>query len=315
MVCFFEGPNLPSSINGAIPTFGVNPSNTNFLAATGSFTNRKDEICTFPKSYTGNKDGENTITPYIMGDFVTRGATARATLPCKGLNGAKTYTSFQCPQVTYNRMAQGTFTMFFVAPTGPEFKPYVFAVSSPTTATDYVYETAISSTTLAPAPTITNFITQTSGTSTITITLSPEPSTTVTDTAYSATVPTTVFQTLAGRTETIFESSTTTTTISREGQPSSTTTETEYTGASVTTEYSTAMIKLSIEHLFYHIYVRFFHFHFHIHIHFYVRILHSFRINLFHSDHYFHQYEYGVFDVDHFLNNFGYSNPSGMPWL
>ncbi|GME38096.1 hypothetical protein GTA08_BOTSDO10064 [Neofusicoccum parvum] len=219
MVCFFEGPNLPSSINGAIPTFGVNPSNTNFLAATGSFTNKKDEICTFPKSYTGNKDGENTITPYIMGDFVTRGATARATLPCKGLNGAKTYTSFQCPQVTYNRMAQGTFTMFFVAPTGPEFKPYVFAVSSPTTTTDYHGDDR-------------NYL----------------------------------------------------------------------NGVGV-------CWKLSIEHLFYHTYVRF------IYFHFYVRILHSFRINRFHSDHYFHQYEYGVFHVDHFLNNFGYSNPSDMPWL
>lgn len=107
MVCMFEGPNLPSTVNGVIPTFGVNPSNTNFLAATGVFTNKKEGICTFPKSYAGNSDGENTITPYVMGNFVTRGVTSRATLKCKGLNGAKTYTSFQCPQITYNRMAEG----------------------------------------------------------------------------------------------------------------------------------------------------------------------------------------------------------------
>lgn len=103
----FEGPNLPSTVNGVIPTFGVNPSNTNFLAATGVFTNKKEGICTFPKSYARNSDGENTITPYVMGNFVTRGVTSRATLKCKGLNGAKTYTSFQCPQITYNRMAEG----------------------------------------------------------------------------------------------------------------------------------------------------------------------------------------------------------------
>lgn len=238
----FEGPNLPSTVNGVIPTFGVNPSNTNFLAATGVFTNKKEGICTFPKSYAGNSDGENTITPYVMGNFVTRGVTSRATLKCKGLNGAKTYTSFQCPQITYNRMAEGEFTLYFAAPTGPQFSPYVFAVSSPTTATDYVYETAIASTTLAPAPATTNFITQTSGTETVTITISPQPSTTITETAFSVISPHTIFETPAEQTHVVFESLYSTSTFLLPGEPLSTTTETEYTSTAVTTEYSTATI-------------------------------------------------------------------------
>ncbi|EKG13908.1 hypothetical protein MPH_08907 [Macrophomina phaseolina MS6] len=129
MVCMLEGLDLPSQIDCAIPTFGVSPSNTNYLAACGVFTNNKDGICTFPKSYAGNSDGENTITPYVMGYFVTHGVTARSTIKCKNLNGAKIYICIECPQVT---------TLYFAAATGPKFSPYLSAVSSLTTTTDSV---------------------------------------------------------------------------------------------------------------------------------------------------------------------------------
>lgn len=131
-LCRFDSPDFTRTLSGGgIPTFAVDPSNSNFLHAAGSFTNGYGSVCSFPTQYQLQK---NTITPYLVlpgstttictGGLITPSTTSATVIR------STTHSTFQCLLFTHNKIATGIYTLNFVEPTGPAFSPMYFVIAS-----------------------------------------------------------------------------------------------------------------------------------------------------------------------------------------
>ncbi|OCL01496.1 hypothetical protein AOQ84DRAFT_383668 [Glonium stellatum] len=214
-LCRFDSPDFTRTLSGGgIPTFAVDPSNSNFLHAAGSFTNGYGSVCSFPTQYQLQK---NTITPYL----VLPGST---TTICTG-GYRNIYTEF-C----------GT---YWTSVFSHVFRHCVTNLGNGLCLQFYHFNNYISCNTYRNYYDYT-----TTGTIVVTQTLPAQPSSTEVDYAYSTTVISTDYSTpppLSTKTTTKY-TSTVFSTFLLTATPSSTTTFTEYSSTSIDTEYSTSTI-------------------------------------------------------------------------
>ncbi|KAF2130461.1 carbohydrate-binding module family 18 protein [Dothidotthia symphoricarpi CBS 119687] len=191
--CRFNSPELVTSLPGvaASPTFAFDATNTAYLGLAGSFTSNNGAACSFPTRYvTQQRTSTYAITPLIVatGRTTTCSILAPPSIT-PGSGGSTTYSGFECPSVTGNSLAPGTYTLRFSQPANvggaPSISSRLFIIASPTFMTDRVTATIIQTETASgadPTATVTEF------TSTATV---PGDDQTVTETSTGTTTATT----------------------------------------------------------------------------------------------------------------------------
>ncbi|KAF1923130.1 carbohydrate-binding module family 18 protein [Didymella exigua CBS 183.55] len=174
MACRFGSPDLVTSLSGvaALPTFAFDVANSNYLGIVGSFTSNNGAACSFPTRYvTQQRTSTYAITPVIV--TVGRTTTCSILAPSSitpSASGSTTYSGFECPSITDNQFAPGTYTLRFDQPNvadSPTISSRTFIVALPTFSTDRMTTTVFST---ATAPITTTPIITSASTSTVTIT-------------------------------------------------------------------------------------------------------------------------------------------------
>ncbi|XPS69496.1 Chitin deacetylase [Ascochyta lentis] len=174
MACRFESPDLVTSLSGtaASPTFAFDAANSNYLGVAGSFTSNNGAVCSFPTRYvTQQMTSTYAITPIIV--TVGRTTTCSVLAPpsiTPSASGSTTYSGFECPSITDNQFAPGTYTLRFNQPNvagAPTISSRTFVVASPTFSTDRTTTTVLAT---ATAPSISDAIVTYLDTTTLTIT-------------------------------------------------------------------------------------------------------------------------------------------------
>ncbi|KAF3037815.1 hypothetical protein E8E12_006794 [Didymella heteroderae] len=192
MACRFGSPDLVTSLSGlaASPTFAFDAANSNYLGIAGTFTSNNGATCSFPTRYVAQqRTSTYAITPII----VTLGRTTTCSILAPpsitpSVGGSTTYSGFECPSITDNQFAPGTYTLRFNQPNivgAPTISSRTFVVVSPTLSTDRTTTTVFSTATapITPIPITT--------TATVTITVPVDIDQTVTQTVTSPLTATT----------------------------------------------------------------------------------------------------------------------------
>ncbi|KAF2471824.1 uncharacterized protein BDR25DRAFT_342443 [Lindgomyces ingoldianus] len=199
--CRFGSPDLVTSITGtaATPTFAFDATNSNYFGLVGSFTSTNNgATCSFPtRSVGGGRTSTYAITPIIVttSNFIGKTTTCDLLAPpsiISASGASTTYSGINCPSVTDNKFAPGTYTLRFSQPNVngvPDITSRVFIVASPTFVTDHITATVIQTASAAAIPSSTTTVTSYS--STVTETPTPGADQTVTVTAWNSGVATT----------------------------------------------------------------------------------------------------------------------------